>query len=171
LSLENKLKCIKGTLIVRFPKISFFIQVFKFISIYKQFITKLRIYSECTSNSLPSYTFTTVISYYLFTNIFGLIDGSRENLKIIWKVYIELSKIWVHRWIELIELHRTQVFSELIQWIWAAFTRICSQNLIKELQYFEIFWTIVWATENLIAPLDRARRVVQDTLVSCLDTG
>jgi hypothetical protein len=160
LSLENKLKCIKGTLIVRFPKISFFIQVFKFISIYKQFITKLRIYSECTSNSLPSYTFTTVISYYLFTNIFGLIDVPRENLKTIWKLYIELSKIYVYRWIELIELHRIQVFSELIQWIWAAFTRICSQNLIKKLQYFEIFWTIVWATENLIAPLDRTRRVV-----------
>ena len=128
-------------------------------------------FRRLTSNSLPSCTFTTVISYYLFTNIFGLIDGSRENLKIIWKVYIELSKIWVHRWIELIELHRTQIFSELIQWTWAAFTRICSQNLIKKLQYFAIFWTIVWATENLIAPLDRARRVVQDTLVSCLDTG
>jgi hypothetical protein len=160
LSLENKLKRIKGTLIVRFPKISFFIQVFKFISIDKQLITKLRIYSECTSNSLPSYTFTTVISYYLFTNIFGLIDVPRENLKTIWKLYIELSKIYVYRWIELIELHRTQVFSELIQWIWAAFTRICSQNLIKKLQYFEIFWTIVWTTENLIAPLDRTRRVV-----------
>ena len=160
MSLENKFKRIKGTLIVRFPESSFVIHFFKFISIYKKLITKLSIYSECTSNSLPSYTFTTVISYYLFTNIFGLIDVPRENLKTIWKLYIELSKIYVYRWIELIELHRIQVFSELIQWIWAAFTRICWQSCIKKIQYFEIFWVILRAVENLIAPLDRARRVV-----------
>ena len=66
---RNKFKNTKGTLIARFPKNLHLIHFFKFISIYKQFITKLNIYSECTSNSLSPYTFTTVISYYLFTNI------------------------------------------------------------------------------------------------------
>jgi hypothetical protein len=41
---------------------------------------------------------------------------------------------------------------------------------LKKTRYFEIFWAIVGRTENLIVPLDRARRVLQDTLLNFFNT-
>ena len=42
-------------------------------------------------------------------------------------------------------------------------TRIGCQNSNRKIQHFGIFGTIFWAIENLIAPLDRAHRVVLGT--------
>ncbi len=39
-------------------------------------------------------------------------------------------------------------------------TRIRCQNSSRKIGYFGIFGTIFWAIQNLIAPLDRAHRVV-----------
>ncbi len=53
--------------------------------------------------------------------------------------------------------------------ILAAFTRTYCQNFNGKIQYFGIFRTIVWAMENLIAPLDRAHRVVLGTEMERLE--
>ncbi len=47
--------------------------------------------------------------------------------------------------------------------------RIGCQNFNRKIQYFGIFGTIVWAMKNLIAPLDRARRVVLGTSMKRLE--
>ncbi len=50
------------------------------------------------------------------------------------------------------------------------YSNIMPEFYLKKTRYFEIFWAIVGRTENLIVPLDRARRVLQDTLLNFFNT-
>ncbi len=107
LSPRNKFKRIKGTLIVRFPKNLHVIHFFKIFSIYKQFITKLRIYSECTSNSLSPHTFPTVIRYI---DNYPPISSDLNA--------IESVCVWVNKYIQRNGPNSQQHLERLVQQAW-----------------------------------------------------
>jgi hypothetical protein len=64
-----------------------------------------------------------------------------------------------------------ELLEQVSERIGAGITRIGCQNFNRKYQYFEISGAIVWVIENLIAPLDRARRVVLGTAIGTLGTG